>query len=508
MKVMALPHISIVCPVFRADDCIEELCRRLKLAIASITDDFEIILIDDRSPDNSWEVIQREVQKDPRVRGIRLAKNFGQHRAITAGLDIAKGDWVVVLDCDLQDPPEEIPRLYSKALEGYEIVVAQFEERSESNVRQKVSQSFWGLLSWLAGISFDHRIGNYRIMSRRVVENFRNYREQLRLLGGITALMGFTSTTLIMNREERFAGETSYTFKKLFLVAVDIAMAYSDKPLKISVIAGVIISGLAIFCGIIILLLALSNLIDVPGWASVMISLYLIGGLIIANLGVIGYYIGKTFDETKRRPLYIIENMAIRPYFNEAKLSQQRLGRVIWITGLSGAGKSTLAHEVVARLRSEHESVVMLDGDELREIFGASATNSQNHNRDSRLALAMQYAQLCRMIAGQGLTVVVATISLFHEVHAWNRDNLPGYFEVYLKVPVEELRRRDPKGIYRRFDAGELINVAGLDLVIDEPVAADWVVEFLPWKTVSTQAEELIYFLNKGHKDDPINKSR
>lgn len=171
-------------------------------------------------------------------------------------------------------------------------------------------------------------------------------------------------------------------------------------------------------------------------------------------------------------------------------------GKVIWITGLSGAGKSTLAHEVVARLRAEGQAVVMLDGDELREVFGAVAANAQNHGREGRLALAMQYAHLCRVIAAQGLTVVIATISLFREVHAWNRANLPGYFEVYLKVPVEELRRRDPKGIYRRFDAGELTHVAGLDMPIDEPEAADWVVQFDPERTVTALAEELNQILS------------
>lgn len=486
-----MPLISVVSPVYRAENCVAELCRRLKLAIAPITEDFEIILVEDRGPDNSWAAIQNEARKDSRVRGIRLAKNFGQHRAITAGLDTAKGDWVVVMDCDLQDPPEEIPRLYSKAREGYEIVVAQFEERAESTLRQKVSRSFWTGLSWLAGIPFDYRIGNFRIMSRRVVENFRSYREQLRLLGGITALMGFTTTTLQLKRDERFAGETSYTFRKLLSIAIDIAMAYSDKPLKLSVIAGLAISGLAIFAGIVIFVLGSVGMIDVPGWASVMVSLYLIGGLIIANLGVIGYYIGKTFDETKRRPLYVIENTTFDFPVLETEPSQQVVGRVLWITGLSGAGKSTLAHEVVARLRAAGDAVVMLDGDVLREVSGAVVANAQNHGREGRLALAMQYARLCHVIAAQGLTVVIATISLFREVHAWNRANLPGYFEVYLKVPEEELRHRDPKGIYRRFDAGELTNVAGLDLPIDEPEAADWIVAFEPERTVAALAEEL-----------------
>ena len=136
------------------------------------------------------------------------------------------------------------------------------------------------------------------------------------------------------------------------------------------------------------------------------------------------------------------------------------LPRVIWITGLSGVGKTTLAIELTTRLRSLGEVVVMLDGDVLREVFGAATVNVQNHGREGRLALAFKYAHLCRVIAQQRLTVVISTISLFSEVHAWNRTNLPGYFEVYMKVPVEELRRRDPKGIYRRFDAGELSDVA------------------------------------------------
>lgn len=171
-------------------------------------------------------------------------------------------------------------------------------------------------------------------------------------------------------------------------------------------------------------------------------------------------------------------------------------GRVIWITGLSGAGKSTLAHELVARFQLLGETVVMLDGDELREVFGAVAANVHNHGRERRLVLAMKYAHLCRVIAAQGLTVVIATISLFREVHVWNRANLPGYFEVFLKVPLEELRRRDPKGIYRRFDTGELTHVAGLDLPIDEPEAADWTVEFAPERTVTALAEELNQILS------------
>ena len=172
-------------------------------------------------------------------------------------------------------------------------------------------------------------------------------------------------------------------------------------------------------------------------------------------------------------------------------------GTVIWITGLSGAGKTTLSNAAALKLRSRGEAVVQLDGDELRSVFGAVAANGQNHSREGRLALAMQYAHLCRVLADQGLTVMIATISLFKEVHTWNRENLPGYFEVYLKMPLEELRRRDPKGIYRRFDSGDLTNVAGLDLLIDDPKAADMIFEFVPERTIDAMADALMNRLIK-----------
>jgi adenylylsulfate kinase-like enzyme len=172
--------------------------------------------------------------------------------------------------------------------------------------------------------------------------------------------------------------------------------------------------------------------------------------------------------------------------------SQMHKGIVIWITGLSGSGKSSLARLLTLQLRTQGMAVVMLDGDELRDVFGASIPNTQNHSRQGRLTLALKYARLCLLIAGQGVVVVIATISLFKEVHKWNRANLPGYFEVYLKVPMEELRRRDPKGIYRRFAAGELIHVAGLDLPINEPEAADWIVDFDPERSVTELAEDLL----------------
>jgi len=152
-------------------------------------------------------------------------------------------------------------------------------------------------------------------------------------------------------------------------------------------------------------------------------------------------------------------------------------GQVIWITGLSGAGKSTLASRVVHALQIARQPVVYLDGDELREVLVARNQSDRGTDRDSRLSLAQQYAALCRLLADQGLAVVIATISMFQEVHSWNRANIPNYVEVFLRVPIEILRDRDPKGIYQAFDQGELASVAGLDLEVDEPTAPDLVID-------------------------------
>ena len=181
-------------------------------------------------------------------------------------------------------------------------------------------------------------------------------------------------------------------------------------------------------------------------------------------------------------------------------IGSKLVGQTIWITGLSGSGKTTLAKEVVFRLKQQGRVVLLLDGDELRKIFGAVTFNPSNYNKKSRLDLAMKYANLCKVISSQGISLVVATISLFHEVQEWNRANLLDYFEVYLKVPIEELRKRDYKGIYRSYDAGKLTNVPGLDLTIEEPKSADMVVEFIPHRNVSSLADELIQTLKKRKK--------
>jgi dolichol-phosphate mannosyltransferase len=213
------------------------------------------------------------------------------------------------MDCDLQDPPELIPELYKKGKEGNDLVVALFEERQGKKVQQFFSRVFWRLLAWLTDLPFDYRVGNFRIFSRRVADSFKLYREQARLLGGINALAGFRTSHISATRAERFAGKSAYTFRKLVSTALNLALAYSDKPLRIMVALGFSISGISFLCGLVILGMGLAGIIGVPGWVSVMVSLYLLSGLILANLGIVGFYVGKTFDEAKKRPLYILETV-------------------------------------------------------------------------------------------------------------------------------------------------------------------------------------------------------
>lgn len=309
----AMPKFSVVSPVYKAEECVDELYRRLVATLGAITDDFEIILVEDSSPDRSWQRIEEIARRDSRVRGIKLSRNFGQHVAISAGIDLANGDWVIVMDCDLQDPPEQIAALYGKAQEGFDVVVASFTSRAESNRRQVVSRNFWAFLSWLSGTTFDHRAGNFRIMSREVVLNFRRFQEHARYFGGIVSLIGFRTTTLPMQRESRFAGETAYSVRGLLSVAVTVILAHSVKPLRLSIGLGLCLAALSFIAAVWIVVLSLVGSVAVSGWASLMVALFFVGGVIIFNLGLIGYYIGQTFEEVKGRPLYFIERSTFEP---------------------------------------------------------------------------------------------------------------------------------------------------------------------------------------------------
>ena len=301
-------HISVVIPVYKAEGCLHELYRRLRASLESITADFEIILVEDCGGDRSWAIINELAQVDTRVKGIQFSRNFGQHYGITAGLDCCDGDWVVVMDCDLQDQPEEIPRLYAKAQEGFEVVLARRGRRQHALIKRLASRLFYSTLNYLADMHYDAEVGNFRIVSRKVVESYRQMRENLRFFGGLVDWMGFPTASINVEHAERYAGETSYSFAKLWKLGTEAIVAYSDKPLRLAIRFGFLMSFGALFYSVKIIYEALQGSYTVLGWSSLMASIYFLGGIIISLLGIIGLYLGKTFDETKRRPLYIVNH--------------------------------------------------------------------------------------------------------------------------------------------------------------------------------------------------------
>jgi len=303
-----MPHISIVIPVYKAEACLAELHHRLTTSLEKITTDFECILIEDCGGDASWSMICDIAALDPRFKGIQFSRNFGQHYGITAGLDHCTGDWVVVMDCDLQDRPEEIPRLYAKAQEGFDVVLAMRMNRKDKTKKKLSSQLFYRLFNYMTEMDYDPSVGNFRIMSAKVVSNCRKMRESLRFLPSMVEWMGFPAAKIEVEHSSRFAGESTYTFRKLLSLATDTIIAYSDKPLRLSVKLGFGIAGMSFLFGIGLLIYATFYGTPIMGWSSLIISLYFLGGIIIANLGIIGIYLGKTFDETKNRPLYVINH--------------------------------------------------------------------------------------------------------------------------------------------------------------------------------------------------------
>ncbi|MFM7108745.1 MAG: glycosyltransferase [Planctomycetaceae bacterium] len=298
------PHLSIVSPVFRAEECLPELHRRLVAAAERITPDFELVLVEDRGPDGSWRVLERIAAADPRVKAIRLSRNCGQHYAITAGLDHAEGDWVVVMDCDLQDPPEEIPALYAKAREGYDVVFARRRNRADRWSKVLPGKCFYAFLAWLTGEPFDSTVANFSISSRRAIGAFRACRERDRSFPMVMRHVGFERTTLDVAHAPRFAGTTSYSLRKLLAFALQNVIAASTRPLVMSVQFGLAIAAASLLYGIYVLVLALRSRVEVPGWTTLALLMSFLFGLLFMQLGVIGLYLGRTFEQAKNRPLY------------------------------------------------------------------------------------------------------------------------------------------------------------------------------------------------------------
>jgi len=300
-------ELSVVTPVYGCKDCVYEFYHRVCESIKLITSDFEIIYVNDSSPDNPWELLNQLCQKDKRIKAIDLSRNFGQHYAITAGLEHATGNWIVVMDCDLQDKPEEIPRLYKKALEGYDIVQAQRKERKDGLFRRLFSKWFYRLLGFLTDTRQDHTIANFGVYKKQVIDSVLNMKDTIRYLPAMIQWVGYNSVVLEVDHSERLAGKTSYNLKKLLRLGTGVVLSFSEKPLILVARFGLLISFISFIAGIVFLIEYFSGKIEVLGFTSLILSIWFFSGVIIFILGIIGLYLGKTFDKVKGRPLYIIK---------------------------------------------------------------------------------------------------------------------------------------------------------------------------------------------------------
>jgi dolichol-phosphate mannosyltransferase len=302
-------EISIISPVYRAEKILDKLVYQITDTLHEIGVTFEIILVDDRSPDNSWEVMKQLSTKFPEVKSIRLSRNFGQHPAIMAGLTKAKGEWVVVMDCDLQDQPEEINALYKKAIEGYDMVLASREVRKDNFFKILSSKIFARLYGYLTDSNFDNSVANFGIYNKKVIEEVLNMNDFIKSFPLFVQWVGFNKTIIKVEHAKRNSGKSSYTYRKLLSLAFNTIISFSNKPLKLVVKFGLLISILSLIIGILNLYQYSIGKISVVGYSSLIISIWLLSGIIITIIGVVGIYVGKIFDQVKDRKAFIIDKI-------------------------------------------------------------------------------------------------------------------------------------------------------------------------------------------------------
>lgn len=302
-------EISVVVPVYGCRGCLAELHRRLCATLEPLTGEFEVVLVDDGSPDDSWQTLRQLTAVDSRVIALRLSRNFGQHAAITAGLAATRGRWVAVMDCDLQDPPEEIPRLYAKALEGYDVVLSRREERVQSLPRRLAASAYFRFHNMLARGNLHTNYTNLSLISRKVVDSFLALRDQDRQYLLILHWLGYRRAELEVSQGDRHAGRSSYTFRQLARVAVDGVFFQSTVLLRWIVYLGflVALAGTAL-AGYALVSWITGN--HLPSWTALpMFGLFLAAFIIISG-GVTGLYVGKIFEQVKGRPLFVVDEVA------------------------------------------------------------------------------------------------------------------------------------------------------------------------------------------------------
>jgi len=307
-------EISVVIPVYGCKNGLKPLHERLTASLGAITNDYEIILVNDCCPQNSWEEIRGICERDSRVTGINFSRNFGQIRAITAGLDQSKGDWVVVMDCDLQDRPEDIEILYNKAKEGYDVVFCRREHRKGKLLTKFFSGMFYKAFSYFTDSNYDPQISNFSICRRIVIDNYCKMREQNRAYAIFIRWLGFDSAFVNIEHNDRIEGKSSYSFRRRINLAMEIITAQSNKMLQLSIKIGFAMSLISLIVGVyhIVANWLTETRVNIMGWTSMFVSMFFLAGLVLINLGVIGIYIGNIFDEVKSRPLYVIKDILNR----------------------------------------------------------------------------------------------------------------------------------------------------------------------------------------------------
>ena len=305
--------VSVVVPVFNEIAVIDAFYDRMRKVAESLRPhSCEILFIDDGSRDGSYDRLVKIADRDPNVKVVKFSRNFGHQIAITAGIDLARGDAVAVIDSDLQDPPEVIRRFVEKWEEGYDVVYGVREKREgETWMKLFTAKLFYRILKRLTGMEIPVDVGDFRLMSRRVVEKFRLFRERDRFVRGLVSWVGFRQTGVPYRREKRFAGETKYPFRKMLKFAFDGITSFSTTPLKLSTWVGYCASILALLYTVyVIVQKMLGN--TVPGFATIVVAMLFLGGVQLICLGIIGEYIGRIYNESKARPIYLLEEVYTR----------------------------------------------------------------------------------------------------------------------------------------------------------------------------------------------------
>ncbi len=302
-----LKSVDVVVPCYGCPQALPELAARLTATLTGLAQSFKIIMVDDRCPKNSWASITAVAAENPHVKGIRLAKNVGQHNAITAGVTHSTADWVVVMDCDLQDVPEELSKMVAALTEGTKIVFAQRIERKDGYFKQLGSRLFHKFLSYMADTQSDPSIANYSIVHRKVINAFLSYAETTRVYPILIKNLGFKTKYVPIETDVRHSGKSSYSLRRLLKLAADISISFSDKPMWLMIYFGFFVTCFSFLISIVQFARWLINGSGVPGWTSLILSVWFLGGVIMAMLGVLGVYLAKTFDETKRRPLFVVD---------------------------------------------------------------------------------------------------------------------------------------------------------------------------------------------------------